>query len=54
VFIGTDQRKRRNWRDFLEENRKLVKLLMITLKQRRPRIQTGAIEGCNLVLTGRN
>jgi hypothetical protein len=38
-------------REFLEENRKLVQLKIDHPETEKTRIQTGAIEGYNLVLT---
>jgi hypothetical protein len=45
-------KRRRKWRDFLEENRKLVQFDDDHPETEKTWIQTGAIKGHNLVLTG--
>jgi hypothetical protein len=45
-------RRRRKWRYFLEENRKLVQFNDDHLETEKIEIQIGAKKGHNLVLTG--
>jgi hypothetical protein len=45
-------KRRRKWRDFLEENRKLVQFYDDHPETEKTQIQTREIEGYNLVLTG--
>jgi hypothetical protein len=44
-------KKGRSWRDFLEENRKLIQFNDDYPKTKKTQIQIGAIMGYNLVLT---
>jgi hypothetical protein len=51
TFFNAKSKKRRKWRDFLEENRKLVQFYDDHPETKKTRILTEAKEGYSVVLT---